>query len=108
MVGDRHRTGKGADLRPAQDQPYSGQGRPAWEEPHSEKTVRYDQAAFQKDPLNAPMPQQVQPGRRDEPIDPTAIYAPDRTSPAKPEESDGRDQAGPGADQGTPWYGSDR
>ncbi|MFC4586492.1 hypothetical protein [Sphaerisporangium corydalis] len=79
---------------------------PSWEEPATEKTVRFDPKAYQNDPLNAPMP--PQPGRRDEAIDPTAIYAPDRASQARPEESPGRDQAGSGVDQGERWYGSDR
>ncbi|WP_248961794.1 hypothetical protein [Sphaerisporangium perillae] len=98
---------------PVQDQPYqqeqpNRQAQPAWDEPASEKTVRFDPKAYQNDPLNAPMPPPASQGRRDEPLDPTAIYAPDRSAQARPEESDGRDPAGPGVDQGARWYGSDR
>ncbi|WP_424529284.1 hypothetical protein ACOZ38_06890 [Sphaerisporangium viridialbum] len=90
-----------------QEQPYQPQQQ-AWEEPAVEKTVRFDPKAFQNDPLNAPMPPSGPQGHRDEPIDPTAIYAPDRSAQARPEESGSREPAGPGVDQGSRWYGSDR
>ncbi|RCG27925.1 hypothetical protein DQ384_25755 [Sphaerisporangium album] len=89
-----------------QDQAYQP-GRSTWEDPPAERTVRFDpKAAYQKDPLNAPLPPGMDQGRADEAIAPTAIYAPDRS--ARPEESPGRDQTGSGVDQGAPWYGSDR
>ncbi|MFC6080872.1 hypothetical protein [Sphaerisporangium aureirubrum] len=96
---------------PAEPQPYP-QPIPGWEEAPAERTVRFEQKAFQDDPLNAPLPSALPPSapqpRRGDAIDPTAIYAPDRTPQATPEESPGRDQAQSGADQGAPWYGSDR
>jgi hypothetical protein len=104
---------------PGERQPSYGPGEqsnpratPAWEEAAAERTVRFEQKAFQDDPLNAPLPSPLPPAapqpRRGEAIDPTAIYAPERTTQARPEESPGRDQAQSDADQGAPWYGSDR
>jgi hypothetical protein len=52
------------------------------------------------DSLNAP-------ARREEAIDPTAIYAPDR-SQAKHEEGSGTEQAARGTEPNLPWYGSER
>ncbi|MBO3745079.1 hypothetical protein J5X84_03295 [Streptosporangiaceae bacterium NEAU-GS5] len=48
-----------------------------------------------------------------QPIDPTAIYAPDRpdrserTARVNPEESAGKEHVGQGADSGAHWYGAD-
>lgn len=72
----------------------------------ADQTVRFDPAVYQGDQLSGPGPV-VNPGRREEPIDPTAIYAPDR-SQAKYEEGSGSDQSGRGTDPNLPWYGSDR
>lgn len=72
----------------------------------ADQTVRFDPAAYQGDQLSGPG-QVMNPGRREEPIDPTAIYAPDR-SQAKYEEGSGSDQSGRGTDPNLPWYGSDR
>ncbi|MBB5624661.1 hypothetical protein BJ981_000360 [Sphaerisporangium krabiense] len=90
--------------RPPQDQGYSQAGQ-SWEDRPADRTVRYDQQTYQPDVLDGPPPGPARP-RQDEAIDPTAIYAPDRS--ARPEESPGRDQSGSGVDQQAPWYGSDR
>ncbi|KAA9381605.1 hypothetical protein F5972_01875 [Microbispora cellulosiformans] len=65
-----------------------------------EQTLRFDPSAYRGDPLTDPL-------RREEPIDPTAIYTPDR-SQAKYEEGSAPDQAGRGTDPNLPWYGSER
>ncbi|WP_169986271.1 hypothetical protein [Microbispora sp. H10836] len=66
----------------------------------TEQTVRFDPSAYHGDPLSDPL-------RREEPLDPTAIYTPDR-SQAKYEEGSAPDQAGRGTDPNLPWYGSER
>ncbi|WP_327043942.1 hypothetical protein OG320_19395 [Microbispora sp. NBC_01189] len=65
-----------------------------------EQTLRFDPSGYRGDPLTDPL-------RREEPIDPTAIYTPDR-SQAKYEEGSAPDQAGRGTDPNLPWYGSER
>ncbi|GAA1263384.1 hypothetical protein GCM10009677_13770 [Sphaerisporangium rubeum] len=104
-AGAAYGTGYGAE-----QQPYPPGDR-SWEETTTERTMRYEQKAFQDDPLNAPLPSSppsTPQQRRGDALDPTAIYAPDRAPQARPEESDGRDQAQSADDQGAPWYGSDR
>ncbi|GGO18488.1 hypothetical protein GCM10010116_37280 [Microbispora rosea subsp. aerata] len=64
------------------------------------QTVRFDPSVYRGDPLSDPL-------RREEPLDPTAIYTPDR-SQAKYEEGSAPDQAGRGTDPNLPWYGSER
>ncbi|GAA4194432.1 hypothetical protein [Microbispora amethystogenes] len=66
----------------------------------AEQTLRFDPSGYRGDPLTDPL-------RREEPIDPTAIYTPDR-SQAKYEEGSAPDQAGRGTDPNLPWYGSER
>ncbi|MBP2706041.1 hypothetical protein JOL79_19720 [Microbispora sp. RL4-1S] len=66
----------------------------------ADSTLRFDPVAFAQDPLGDA-------GRREEAIDPTAIYAPDR-SQAKYEEGSGTDQAAPRTEPNLPWYGSER
>ncbi|MBX6386103.1 MAG: hypothetical protein IRZ07_24545, partial [Microbispora sp.] len=66
----------------------------------TEQTMRFDASTYRPDPLNDPL-------RGQEPLDPTAIYTPDR-SQAKYEEGSVPDQAGRGTDPNLPWYGSDR
>ncbi|WP_203885025.1 hypothetical protein [Planotetraspora kaengkrachanensis] len=68
--------------------------------PSDQQTTRLDPPAYQGDALSGP-------GRREEPLDPTAIYAPER-SQAKYEEGSGTDQAGHRADTNPHWYGSER
>lgn len=67
-----------------------------------EQTMRFNPAAYQGDSLSDPPS-----GGREEPLDPTAIYAPERPQ-AKYEEGSGSDQSGRGTDPNLPWYGSDR
>ncbi|WP_285702332.1 hypothetical protein [Microtetraspora sp. NBRC 16547] len=66
----------------------------------SDQTMRFDASLYQGDPLSGPL-------RREDTIDPTAIYAPER-SQAKLEEGVSTEQAGHGADPQAPWYGSQR
>ncbi|GIH63387.1 hypothetical protein Msi02_42040 [Microbispora siamensis] len=66
----------------------------------ADQTVRFDPSAYHGDPLSDPL-------RREEPLDPTAIYTPDR-SQAKYEEGSAPDQAGRRTDPDLPWYGSER
>ncbi|MCC5580444.1 hypothetical protein IMZ11_32980 [Microtetraspora sp. AC03309] len=66
----------------------------------SDQTMRFDANLYQGDPLSGP-------SRRQDTIDPTAIYAPER-SQAKLEEGVSTEQAGHGADPQAPWYGSQR
>ncbi|GIH45101.1 hypothetical protein SAMN05421833_102322 [Microbispora rosea] len=66
----------------------------------ADQTVRFDASGYQGDPLSDPL-------HREEPLDPTAIYTPDR-SQAKYEEGSAPDQAGLGTDPNLPWYGSER
>ncbi|MEU7936546.1 hypothetical protein [Microbispora bryophytorum] len=66
----------------------------------ADQTVRFDSSGYHGDPLSDPLP-------REEPLDPTAIYTPDR-SQAKYEEGSAPDQAGRGTDPNLPWYGSER
>ncbi|TQS27364.1 hypothetical protein [Microbispora sp. KK1-11] len=66
----------------------------------ADQTLRFDPSGYQGDPLSDPL-------RREEPLDPTAIYTPDR-SQAKYEEGSAPDQAGLGTDPNLPWYGSER
>lgn len=79
-------------------------GHPQTSAPHGdvEQTMRFSPAAYQGDSLGGPAP-----GGREEPLDPTAIYAPERPQ-AKYEEGSGSDQSGRGTDPNLPWYGSDR
>ncbi|MEU6407290.1 hypothetical protein [Microbispora sp. NPDC046933] len=63
-------------------------------------TVRFDPSTYTGDPLSDPL-------RREEPLDPTAIYTPDR-SQAKYEEGSAPDQTGRRTDPNLPWYGSER
>ncbi|MEU1876731.1 hypothetical protein ABZ470_05415 [Streptosporangium sp. NPDC020072] len=88
-----------------QAQPYQ-QGGGQWEAP-AEMTLRFDPAAYQGDPLNGPSPS----GRSwdsQPPIDPTAIYKPERSTQVTGEESPDRERVGPGQEQNMSWYGSDR
>ncbi|WP_433420435.1 hypothetical protein ACQP1V_08070 [Microtetraspora malaysiensis] len=66
----------------------------------SDQTMRFDANLYQGDPLSGP-------SRREDTIDPTAIYAPER-SQAKLEEGVSTEQAGHGSDPQAPWYGSQR
>ncbi|MGI5160933.1 hypothetical protein [Microbispora sp. CA-102843] len=66
----------------------------------ADQTLRFDPSAYRGDPLSDPL-------RREEPLDPTAIYTPDR-SQAKYEEGSAPDQAGRRTDPDLPWYGSER
>lgn len=88
-----------------QAQPYQQGGQ--WENSAAETTMRFDPAAYQADPLNAPGPAghtwDTQP-----PIDPTAIYKPERSGQVTGEESQDRERVGPGQEQNMSWYGSDR
>ncbi|WP_204076268.1 hypothetical protein [Planotetraspora phitsanulokensis] len=68
--------------------------------PSDQQTTRLDPPAYQGDALSGP-------GRREEPLDPTAIYAPERAQ-AKYEEGSGTDQAGHSGDTSPHWYGSER
>ncbi|GII33170.1 hypothetical protein Pmi06nite_66120 [Planotetraspora mira] len=81
---------------PQQPGPYSTPGGA----PSDQQTTRLDPPAYQGDALSGP-------SRREEPLDPTAIYAPER-SQAKYEEGSGTDQAGHGTDTSPHWYGSER
>ncbi|MBB4914310.1 hypothetical protein [Streptosporangium saharense] len=88
-----------------QAQPYQQGGQ--WENSAAETTMRFDPAAYQADPLNAPGPAprtwDSQP-----PIDPTAIYKPERSGQVTGEETQDRERVGPGQEQNMSWYGSDR
>ncbi|GII53296.1 hypothetical protein Pth03_16850 [Planotetraspora thailandica] len=66
----------------------------------AEQTARFDPPAYPGDALSGP-------ARREEPLDPTAIYAPERGQ-AKYEEGSGTDQAGHQGDPNAHWYGSER
>ncbi len=66
----------------------------------SDQTMRFDANLYQGDPISGP-------SRREDTIDPTAIYAPER-SQAKLEEGVSTEQAGHGSDPQAPWYGSQR
>ncbi len=66
----------------------------------ADQTLRFDPSGYRGDPLSDPL-------HREEPLDPTAIYTPDR-SQAKYEEGSAPDQAGRGTDPNLPWYGSER
>jgi hypothetical protein len=68
--------------------------------PSDQQTTRLDPPAYQGDALSGPT-------GREEPLDPTAIYAPERPQ-AKYEEGSGTDQAGHRADTNPHWYGSER
>jgi hypothetical protein len=87
-----------------------GQGQP-WDAP-AEATLRFDPSAYQNDPLNAPGPgdQAGTAGRGwdSQPIDPTAIYTPERPGQATGEENLDRERTGPGQEPNMSWYGSDR
>ncbi|GGK58531.1 hypothetical protein Ppa06_17120 [Planomonospora parontospora subsp. parontospora] len=90
--------------------PQPGQGQP-WEAP-AEATLRFDPGAYRNDPLNAPGPgdQAGTAGRGwdSQPIDPTAIYTPERPGQATGEENLDRERTGPGQEPNMSWYGSDR
>lgn len=82
---------------------YSGPlGHPQTPEPatYADQTLRFDPGAYQGDALSDPT------GGKG-PIDPTAIYAPER-SPVKHEEGVGTEQVGQATDSNLHWYGSDR
>jgi hypothetical protein len=93
-------------------------GHPQAPEPttYADQTLRFDpyQAdPYQGDALSGPHGHDYQgdalsgPHTHEEPIDPTAIYAPDR-SPVKHEEGVGTEQVGHVTDSTLHWYGSDR
>jgi hypothetical protein len=93
-------------------------GHPQGPEPatYADQTLRFDpyQAdPYQGDALSGPHTHDYQgdalsgPHTQEEPIDPTAIYAPDR-SPVKHEEGVGTEQVGHATDSTLHWYGSDR
>jgi hypothetical protein len=86
----------GNPLGHPQQEPYTAPGAA----PSDQQTTRLDPPAYQGDALSGPT-------RREEPLDPTAIYAPER-SQAKYEEGSGTDQAGHRADTNPHWYGSER
>ncbi len=85
-------------------------GHPQGPEPttYADQTLRFDPHQgdphqgdpYEGDALSGPY-------RREEPINPTAIYAPER-SPVKHEEGVGTEQVGHATDSTLHWYGSDR
>ncbi|MBG0828048.1 hypothetical protein HS041_09740 [Planomonospora sp. ID67723] len=92
--------------------PQTSQSGPSWETPPAEATLRFDPSAYQGDPLSGPAPAApaapASPTWDSQPIDPTAIYTPERSGQAMAEENGDRERVGPGQDQNTSWYGSDR
>ncbi|GGL09177.1 hypothetical protein [Planomonospora parontospora] len=90
--------------------PQPDQGRP-WDAP-AEATLRFDPGAYRNDPLNAPGPGDpagtAGRGWDSQPIDPTAIYTPERPGQATGEENLDRERTGPGQEPNMSWYGSDR
>ncbi|MFD0887295.1 hypothetical protein ACFQ08_22355, partial [Streptosporangium algeriense] len=88
-----------------QAQPYQ-QGGGQWDAP-AEMTLRFDPAAYQGDQLSGPNPGARQ-WDSQPPIDPTAIYKPERSAQVTGEESPDRERVGPGQEQNMSWYGSDR
>ncbi|MFB9878871.1 hypothetical protein ACFFMN_13095 [Planobispora siamensis] len=84
----------------------ASQSAPRWEPPAADATLRFDPAAYQNDPLNAPAPPQGWDSQP--PIDPTAIYTPERPGQVTNGENSDRERPGPGQEQNTSWYGSDR
>ncbi|MEV8633699.1 hypothetical protein AB0395_18775 [Streptosporangium sp. NPDC051023] len=87
-------------------QPYQQGGGQQWETP-AETTLRFDPAAYQGDPLSGPSPA-AQRSWDPQPIDPTAIYKPERSAQVTGEEIPDRERVGPGQEQNMSWYGSDR
>ncbi|GAA3122730.1 hypothetical protein [Streptosporangium carneum] len=92
-----------AQQAPPAQQPYQQGGQ--WETP-AETTLRFDPAAYQGDPLSGPSPSAR--SWDSQPIDPTAIYKPERSAQVTGEESSDRERVGPGQEQNMSWYGSDR
>ncbi|MEV7005698.1 hypothetical protein [Streptosporangium sp. NPDC051022] len=91
----------------SQSQPQGAQQyQQQWEAAPAETTLRFDPNAYQGDALSGPTPA----GRSwdSQPIDPTAIYKPERSSQVTGEETPDRERVGPGQDQNMSWYGSDR
>ncbi|GAA3444329.1 hypothetical protein Pve01_25490 [Planomonospora venezuelensis] len=88
----------------------ASQSAPSWdaprEAPPAETTVRFDPAAYQGDPLGGPAP--AAQTWDSQPIDPTAIYTPERSGQAMTGENGDRERVAPGQEQNTSWYGSDR
>ncbi|MFB9721894.1 hypothetical protein [Planobispora longispora] len=109
---------------PAYDQQSSGydssfgqaqppQTAPQWETPPADATLRFDPGAYRADPLGGPAPAAhsapaASSWESPQPIDPTAIYTPERSGQAMGEETGDRERVGPGQEQSTSWYGSDR
>jgi hypothetical protein len=83
----------------------------SWDDPQGigEKTVRFDPKAHRQDQDATRQPSRP---HQDEPIDPTAIYVPERSASERPqviaEEDVPADQVGQGTDPSLHWYGSDR
>jgi hypothetical protein len=90
---------------PPPAQPYQPQSDHQWDST-AEATLRFDPQAYQADPLGAPGP--ASRSWDSQPIDPTAIYKPERSAQVTEEETPDRERVGPGQDQNMSWYGSDR
>ncbi|MEV6861450.1 hypothetical protein AB0M44_10660 [Streptosporangium subroseum] len=90
---------------PPAAQPYQQQTSHQWDS-SAEATLRFDPNAYQADPLGAPGP--ASRSWDSQPIDPTAIYKPERSAQVTEEETPDRERVGPGQDQNMSWYGSDR
>ncbi|GII00902.1 sulfite exporter TauE/SafE family protein [Planobispora takensis] len=105
-------TPQASQSAPQWETPQASQSAPRWEPPAADATLRFDPAAYQNDPLNAPGPvgHAAAPQSWDSqpPIDPTAIYTPERPGQVTSGENSDRERVGPGQEQNTSWYGSDR
>ncbi|MGW4423620.1 hypothetical protein [Streptosporangium sp. NPDC004631] len=89
---------------PPAQQPYQ-QGDHRWDS-LAETAPRLDTSAYRGDPLSGPSP--VARPWDSQPIDPTAIYKPERSAQVTGEETPDRERVGPGQEQNMSWYGSDR